>query len=255
MPTMSRMMLVPLLATCAARADVLWDNGFSDLDGLGNGSGDGVHRSILDEFVVDAPDGWSLTGVEVVLWWGLHSKAGIGADLEVVFYGDVEGRPDFEEVVAVAANREYSETNRKPCQFLGCSVDAVVTFDAVELPPGRYWAEFHVVSGREERPRAWQFLADGVSGSAIWVDYEDFGGRQPGRDVFGVDYDVNFRLTGTVASACPADLDGSGAVDIGDILAILAAWGDKGGPEDVDGSGTVDFGDILAVLTAWGPCE
>ncbi len=52
----------------------------------------------------------------------------------------------------------------------------------------------------------------------------------------------------------PADLDDSGAVDFGDILAILSAWGNKGGPEDLDGSGTVDFGDILIVLAAWGPC-
>ena len=60
--------------------------------------------------------------------------------------------------------------------------------------------------------------------------------------------DVVFRNT------CPADIDGSGAVDFADVLAILAAWGNAGGPEDLDGSGTVDFGDILAVLAAWGPC-
>ncbi len=53
---------------------------------------------------------------------------------------------------------------------------------------------------------------------------------------------------------CPEDLNGSGAVDFGDILAILSAWGNAGGPEDLDGSGTVDFQDILRVLKAWGPC-
>ncbi len=53
---------------------------------------------------------------------------------------------------------------------------------------------------------------------------------------------------------CPADLDDSGAVDIGDLLAILTAWGNKGGPEDLDGNGVVDFGDLLAVLEAWGAC-
>ena len=53
---------------------------------------------------------------------------------------------------------------------------------------------------------------------------------------------------------CPADLDGTGAVDIGDLLAILAAWGNKGGPEDLDESGFVDIGDLLIVLTEWGPC-
>ena len=53
---------------------------------------------------------------------------------------------------------------------------------------------------------------------------------------------------------CREDLDGSGAVDFGDILAILSAWGSPGGPEDLDGSGTVDFADLLVVLSAWGPC-
>lgn len=54
---------------------------------------------------------------------------------------------------------------------------------------------------------------------------------------------------------CLADIDGSGSVDFGDILAILGAWGNAGGPEDLDGSGTVDFGDLLVVLGSWGPCE
>ncbi len=40
-----------------------------------------------------------------------------------------------------------------------------------------------------------------------------------------------------------------------DILRVLDAWGNKGGPEDLDGSGTVDFADLLIVLAAWGPCE
>ena len=58
-----------------------------------------------------------------------------------------------------------------------------------------------------------------------------------------------------IPAPCPEDLDGSGAVDFGDILAVVSAWGNVGGPEDLDGSGTVDFGDLLAVLAAWGSCE
>ena len=53
---------------------------------------------------------------------------------------------------------------------------------------------------------------------------------------------------------CPADLDGSGAVDFADILAILAAWGPCTCVEDLDGSGAVDFGDVRVVLAAWGTC-
>ncbi len=53
---------------------------------------------------------------------------------------------------------------------------------------------------------------------------------------------------------CVEDLDGSGNVDIADLLAILTAWGNAGGSEDLDGSGTVDIGDLVLLLTAWGPC-
>ena len=53
---------------------------------------------------------------------------------------------------------------------------------------------------------------------------------------------------------CPADLDGDGRVGVSDLIAVLAAWGNKGGPEDLDGSGFVDIGDIIVLLAAWGPC-
>ncbi len=57
-------------------------------------------------------------------------------------------------------------------------------------------------------------------------------------------------------TACPPDLDGSGAIDFGDILSVLSAWGACGDPcpEDLDGSAAVDFDDLLTVLGAFGPC-
>jgi len=51
---------------------------------------------------------------------------------------------------------------------------------------------------------------------------------------------------------CPADLTGSGTVDVDDLLVMLAAWGESGG--DVDGNGTTDSVDLLALLAAWGEC-
>ena len=53
---------------------------------------------------------------------------------------------------------------------------------------------------------------------------------------------------------CPSDIDGNGAVDVTDLLAIIGAWGNTGGPEDIDGNGSVDVGDLLAVISAWGGC-
>ena len=53
---------------------------------------------------------------------------------------------------------------------------------------------------------------------------------------------------------CPADVNGDGVVDVLDLLAVIAAWGNLGGPEDVNGDGVVDVLDLLAVISAWGPC-
>ena len=54
---------------------------------------------------------------------------------------------------------------------------------------------------------------------------------------------------------CPADVTGDGVVDVLDLLAVLAAWGQTGElPEDITGDGLVDTLDLLEVLAAWGPC-
>ncbi|MCP3902768.1 MAG: hypothetical protein GY715_03950 [Planctomycetes bacterium] len=56
---------------------------------------------------------------------------------------------------------------------------------------------------------------------------------------------------------CAADLDCSGVVGFGDILAVVGAWGPCPPGSciaDLDVSGDVDFGDIVAVVEAWGTC-
>lgn len=55
---------------------------------------------------------------------------------------------------------------------------------------------------------------------------------------------------------CAADLDGSGAVGVDDLLALLALWGPCPAPcdADLDGDGEVEVDDILALLAMWGNC-
>ncbi len=54
------------------------------------------------------------------------------------------------------------------------------------------------------------------------------------------------------APACPADLDGDGAVNAADLAALLGAWGTDGA--DLDGDGTTNAADLAAMLGAWGSC-
>lgn len=59
----------------------------------------------------------------------------------------------------------------------------------------------------------------------------------------------------SAASACDADLDGSGTVDFGDALLLLAQFGRCDAcPADLDGNGSVEFTDLLLLLSAWGDC-
>lgn len=57
-----------------------------------------------------------------------------------------------------------------------------------------------------------------------------------------------------IDAPCPTspDLDGDGSVGFGDILTLLAFWGEPGGPGDLDGDGSVGFADLLMLLASWG---
>ena len=58
-----------------------------------------------------------------------------------------------------------------------------------------------------------------------------------------------------VTNRCLMDLDRSGAVNVGDLRTVVAAWGPCGHcREDLNASRTVDLDDLIAVLSAWGPC-
>ncbi len=57
------------------------------------------------------------------------------------------------------------------------------------------------------------------------------------------------------AAACTEDLDADGSVGVGDLLALLAAWGpNPGHAADLDGDGAVSVTDLLQLLGAWGSC-
>jgi hypothetical protein len=53
---------------------------------------------------------------------------------------------------------------------------------------------------------------------------------------------------------CLADIDGSGAVTIDDLLAVIGYWGSSIQAGDLNFDGTVDIEDLLIIIDAWGPC-
>jgi chitin-binding protein len=56
--------------------------------------------------------------------------------------------------------------------------------------------------------------------------------------------------------ACIGDIDGNGAVDVADLLALLSAWGTDGaGANLATPLNLVDVADVLLLIDAWGDCE
>ena len=51
---------------------------------------------------------------------------------------------------------------------------------------------------------------------------------------------------------CPADLDGNGTVDVGDLAVVITGWGTPAG--DVTGDGATNVNDLVAVIATWGDC-
>lgn len=75
------------------------------------------------------------------------------------------------------------------------------------------------------------------------VDHPGFDGRDmsPGLPIELYDGD------------CLSDLDGSGEIDVNDLLTIINKWGT--GVGDVQGDGTTDVNDLLTVVDQWGLCN
>ncbi|UCD75336.1 MAG: hypothetical protein JSV91_00155 [Phycisphaerales bacterium] len=65
-----------------------------------------------------------------------------------------------------------------------------------------------------------------------------------------------YECAGATSDVIYADVDGSGAVDILDLFAVLDNWGPCEGCciGDVHLDGVVRIDDVFAVLSAWGPC-
>ena len=86
---------------------------------------------------------------------------------------------------------------------------------------------------------------DLVAGTTYYICVGGFGSTVP---VSGF-----LNISGPQGSACPADLDGDGAVGAPDLANLLGAWGGTGAA-DLDGDGVVGPQDLAAMLGAWGAC-
>ncbi len=67
-----------------------------------------------------------------------------------------------------------------------------------------------------------------------------------------VDEDGNGVPDDCQTEPCSPDMDGTGVVDIEDLLLFMAAWGTE--DADLNGDGTPDINDLLVLMGMWGAC-
>ena len=103
------------------------------------------------------------------------------------------------------------------------------------------------------------FLLDDIVGlpamGPIWLRFsaEDIGDGSVVEA--GVDAIMLQRMTcEDDTEPCEGDVNGNGAVDVEDILVILAAFGTADAAGDANGDGLVDVNDMLMVISNWGAC-
>ena len=178
----------------------LWDNG--DTDGT-NGYSHcdpgcfGFRREILDDFEVPAGEAWDADGfVWLNLWNTLPVGSGFGAEFSIV--EDAAGTPTG-PVVGVANVTSYAEAGTGRTWFGRPEGEITIGYDPIFVPEGVHWVNFNVI-GPEN---AFAMVKATVTLTEVWVDYEDFGGLQPGTAIFGVPADLAYVLLGELAGGVP----------------------------------------------------
>jgi hypothetical protein len=68
---------------------------------------------------------------------------------------------------------------------------------------------------------------------------------------YRVDYVRVFAIS---TEGCPADIECDGEVGVGDLIAVIANWGESCHAADLDGDLVVGVGDLIEVIAQWGPC-
>lgn len=182
---------------------------------------------------------WSVTDYQIRLATSLNPPGRLdpnfvnnrGADYTVVRAGPLAY--DGSEYPSGGAPNDFGPPIAFQTAFVYTGGDLLIEYTHTTIATGGSAADAH-----EPDPRMQSQFAPGFDGTM-----EGFGGQGVGRGTV-------LQLT---VDGCPADLDDSGAVDVGDLLTVLQAWGSSG-PADLDGNGVVDTGDLLIVLAAWGSC-
>jgi len=193
------------LSIPALAQDILYDNGPPDLNGGGYSILENPRRSLLDDFELP-PGGGIVEAWSSWMIWNTLQGTGHATKLELTFYGDDNGKPDFNNQIAFVSTADISEV-LEGRQFFGRDVIIITAkFPGVFIPDGCLW--FYVIWFNNDQDNAFMIAqGDIINFTECWADYEDFPPPQPGLNIFGVSRDMIFTLFGTPAPCLNLTVD------------------------------------------------
>jgi hypothetical protein len=213
---------------------------------------------LAEDFSSGLPSDWSASG----LWQATNACAVSGACEDQWMYYGQTSTCNYD--VGTSSGVLSSSPISIPSLSDGESATMSFCYNLItENHPSYDIAEFSINGGpwtRMSESPAWTTYTEDVSGYAgqsivLQWRFNTVDGIQNNFRGWQVT-DVNVTVMAADCPDCQGDLNGDGVVDGGDLLMLLAAWGEAPGhPADFNGDGVVDGGDLLILLAAWGPCK
>jgi hypothetical protein len=179
---------------CTIGPGILLDNGDTDgTNGYSNAVASvfGFRRTLLDDFVVPA-QGFNL---DEFTWRHLWNSFPVpsGTGLEMLIRADSAGTPG--AVLTTLSPTGYTEVATGRIWFGRPEAESHANLGGANLTAGTYWFEFTIVGPDNN----FAMVKATLTGQECWVNYDDFGGLQPGSAIFGVQADLTWALCGTLA--------------------------------------------------------
>ncbi|MCH8821870.1 MAG: hypothetical protein IH984_00025 [Planctomycetes bacterium] len=244
-----------------------WDESYGNFIGGAIFFGDDIDSQAADNFELDGTYGITIVTADYGTTSALPPVDGVLVEI----FEDLGGFPS-EVPIAQVLSAEFVATQIDIHPVIdGLRLTVDLSNEGITLAPGTWWVAITPVDTAPLGGEIYNQLAStaGTYGNSTHRrdGGEDHGNGLPGFTgendwilaglLGGNEYaDLAMRIEGTlVGEPCPADLDGSGAVNTSDLLELFAAWGkNPGSPADLDGDGTVSTSDLLILFANWGPC-
>jgi polyhydroxybutyrate depolymerase len=158
------------------------------------------------------------------------------SDDSILFDGGCTAPPGFCYASAPDRAETWAEHN-------GCDLEPDTSCPQLDLEVN--------IPGDDSTVTKYEFNCSSAGSSHLWATQ---GGEHLPNVTDEFRYEtVEFLLDHPKPGPCPLDLDESNAVDVGDLLQLLSAWGlCDACSEDVTGDGSVNVDDLLMLLASWG---